>query len=83
MTQQLFRRFYDNLPIYSRLADEIGLLQHFCDIGVQPPLDELHNTVATRSRYFDVDSPIAIPNLDWHGILFHGSQKKTKYISVG
>lgn len=67
MTQQLFRRFYDNLPIYSRLADEIGLLQHFCDIGVQPPLDELHNTVATRSRYFDVDSPIAIPNLDWLG----------------
>jgi|LakMenE18May11ns_1017448.scaffolds.fasta_scaffold9916635_2 hypothetical protein len=45
MTQQLFRRFYDNLPIYSRLADEIGLLQHFCDIGVQPPLDELHLSI--------------------------------------
>ncbi len=67
MTQQLFRRFYDNLPIYARLADELGLLQHFCDIGVQPPLDELHNLVTTRSRYFDVDNPIAIPNLDWLG----------------
>lgn len=45
-------RIFDNLPVYARLADEVGLLQHFAE-AAQPDVDEMIRLLDQQSYLFD------------------------------
>ncbi|QLE46396.1 hypothetical protein FD723_39995 (plasmid) [Nostoc sp. C052] len=62
------RRFYENLPIYARLADEQqGLLRHICDAAIQPELDKIYEAFAGQEYYYDPNHPLSWDHLDWLG----------------
>jgi hypothetical protein len=62
------RRFYDNLPIYARLADEQqGILRHICDAAIQPELNKIYEAFAGQEYYYDPNHPLSWGHLDWLG----------------
>jgi hypothetical protein len=61
------RRFFELLPIYAQLADEIGLLEHFCDQAVQPLLDFFYEQIDAQQYRYNVDHPLSFGHLDWLG----------------
>ena len=62
------KRFYENLPIYARLADEeSGLLALLCDRLIQPHLDDIQRLLRQQEHFYDPDHPLASTHLDWLG----------------
>jgi len=45
-------KLIENLPVYARLADETGLLQHFAD-AIQPDIDETIRLIDSQFYLFD------------------------------
>lgn len=59
------RRFFENMPVHVRLADELGLLEYFCDEAIQPGLNELHRLLEQREFLFDYRHPATWGYLDY------------------
>jgi hypothetical protein len=60
--------FYDNLPLYARLADEEkGLLKYLCDRAIQPEFDEIQGILEQQQYYYDPNNPVSWGHLDWLG----------------
>jgi hypothetical protein len=57
------KRFFDNLPINAKLADDLGLLEQFCDVGIQPMLDTVWRLMDAREQFFDPTHPAAMYHL--------------------
>lgn len=77
------RRLYEMIPIYAQLADELGVLQHFCDIGIQPQLDIFYNIIKIQEFLYDPDSPAANPHLDWLGQFVGLGKIEDHYLGIG
>jgi hypothetical protein len=77
------RRLFEMLPLYAQLADEIGLLQHLCDVGVQPQLDILYKIVQLQEYLYDPDHPASFPHLDWLGQFVGLGKIEDHYLGIG
>jgi hypothetical protein len=77
------RRLYDMLPIYAQLADERGVLQHICDVGVQPQLNIFYKLIALQEYLYDPDHPASFPHLDWLGQFVGLGKIEDHYLGIG
>ena len=77
------RRLFEMLPLYAQMADEMGILQHLCDVGVQPQLDTLYKIIELQEYLYDPDHPASFPHLDWLGQFVGLGKIEDHYLGVG
>lgn len=77
------RRLYEMLPLYAQMADEMGVLQHLCDVGIQPQLDTLYKLIELQEHLYDPDHPASFPHLDWLGQFVGLGKVEDHYLGVG
>ena len=77
------RRLFEMLPLYAQMADEMGVLQHLCDVGVQPQLDTLYKIIELQEYLYDPDHPASFPHLDWLGQFVGLGKIEDHYLGVG
>jgi hypothetical protein len=77
------RRLYDMLPLYARIADELGVLQQICDVGVQPQLNIFYKLIELQEFLYDPDHPASFPHLDWLGQFVGLGKIEDHYLGIG
>lgn len=77
------RRLYEMLPLYAQLADELGILQHLCDIGIQPQLNIFYKLIQLQEYLYDPDHPASFPHLDWLGQFVGLGKIEDHYLGIG
>lgn len=77
------RRLYEMLPLYAQLADELGVLQHICDVGVQPQLNIFYKLIQLQEYLYDPDHPASFPHLDWLGQFVGLGKIEDHYLGIG
>lgn len=61
------RRLFENLPLYVRMADELTVLEHLCDTGLQPELNRIFKLLRDREFSLDVTHPYTEGYRDYLG----------------
>lgn len=77
------RQFYKNMPMHIKLADELGLLEYFCEEGIQPGLDELHRLLRQREYIFDYKHPSAWGHLDYLAQFIFLGAAEDHWVGIG
>ncbi|MGB3203652.1 MAG: phage tail protein [Crinalium sp.] len=72
---------YKNLPSNVRLFDQLGLLEHICNI-IQVDLDRFYTLIGSQSRLYDPDLTDEI-FLDWLQQLVGLAPEQSRWLGIG
>jgi hypothetical protein len=77
------KTLFDNLPLYARLADDMGVLQMVCHIGIQPLLDRTFLMLSQREALFNPYHPAILDDLPWAGQFVGLGAIGNHYLGIG